>query len=163
MKNQFGNYVIQKALKVAVGYQKMRLINNIKKNLDKIADYKLHLKWNMLISQNAANNQTAINNQAPTFLIPHMTHSSDSVCSTNSSNSNKSNYLNLRNLEKDSSPQSFGNITNTSNSIKSNFYPRNFDESSPISFVNITSNVNMRNNVFSKRIFKSNIDNIFID
>ena len=34
MKNSFGNYVVQKALKLCNGFLKVKLTNNIKKNID---------------------------------------------------------------------------------------------------------------------------------
>lgn len=51
MKNNYGNYVVQKALKVAKGYLKFKLIILILKNIDKIGDKKLIIKWNSIIGE----------------------------------------------------------------------------------------------------------------
>lgn len=49
VKNNYGNYVVQKALKLATGKYKMMLINAILKNLDKIGEVKLMLKWQNIV------------------------------------------------------------------------------------------------------------------
>ena len=45
MKNNYGNYVVQKVLKIASNINKYKLIEIILLNLDKIGDKKLILKW----------------------------------------------------------------------------------------------------------------------
>ena len=50
MKNNYGNYVVQKALKLAKDVNKNKLINSIVKNIDKIGDRKLILKWQSIIN-----------------------------------------------------------------------------------------------------------------
>jgi hypothetical protein len=49
MKNSFGNYVVQKALKLATGFLKVKLTNNIKKNMEKLTDKKLVAKWKSIL------------------------------------------------------------------------------------------------------------------
>ena len=50
MKNNYGNYVIQKALKLSSGDIKEKLINNIIKIIDKLEDKKIINRWKMIIS-----------------------------------------------------------------------------------------------------------------
>jgi hypothetical protein len=63
MKNSFGNYVLQKALKLCNGFLKVKLTNNIKKNIEKISDTKLVNKWKSIITNCSANVLTFNNNQ----------------------------------------------------------------------------------------------------
>lgn len=56
MKNGYGNYVVQKALKLATGKLKIELINLIMKNLDKIGDRKLLLKWRKIVESSVLTN-----------------------------------------------------------------------------------------------------------
>jgi len=49
MKSNYGNYVIQKALKLSCYTPKLNLINNIIQNLNKIGDNKLIQKWRSII------------------------------------------------------------------------------------------------------------------
>jgi hypothetical protein len=52
MKNEYGNFVIQKALKLSQNLNRKRLVKLIQKNVEKIGDKKLILKWNYVSSQN---------------------------------------------------------------------------------------------------------------
>ena len=49
MKNNYGNFVIQKALKISHGENKKRLIIEVSKNICKLNDKKLIIKWKDLI------------------------------------------------------------------------------------------------------------------
>ena len=70
IKNNYGNYVIQKALNIAKGEDKEKLIESAKRNVDKLVDKKLILKWrnildmhtNSLLSNNNNNNNVNTNN-----------------------------------------------------------------------------------------------------
>ena len=66
MKNNFGNYVVQKALKVSSGFPKANLVTCIVKNIDKIGDRKLTAKWKSIVFPHLNNNnpinKSAINN-----------------------------------------------------------------------------------------------------
>jgi hypothetical protein len=50
MKNNYGNYVVQKALKLSREENRNRLVNSIVKNIHKIGDGKLKLKWQSIIN-----------------------------------------------------------------------------------------------------------------
>ncbi len=50
MKNNFGNYVIQKALKISLGIDKKKLSEEVEKNIFKLNDKKLILKWKSIVS-----------------------------------------------------------------------------------------------------------------
>lgn len=49
MKNNYGNYVVQKALKLAGEENKRRIIELIIRNLEKLNEKKLILKWRFII------------------------------------------------------------------------------------------------------------------
>ncbi len=49
MKNNYGNYVVQKALKLANQSDKSKLVKCIIKNIEKIGDRKLIMKWKSII------------------------------------------------------------------------------------------------------------------
>ena len=49
MKNNYGNYVVQKALKISTGSLKNKLIISILKNIEKIGDKKLIGKWKNIV------------------------------------------------------------------------------------------------------------------
>ena len=51
MKNNFGNYVIQKALKISSGELKQKLAEKISKNIYDFRDKKLIAKWKRLVSK----------------------------------------------------------------------------------------------------------------
>jgi len=53
MKNNYGNYVIQKALKLAMNKHKCKLVESILKNLEKIGDKKLIQKWKSIVQSHA--------------------------------------------------------------------------------------------------------------
>ena len=48
--NNYGNYVIQKAVKLSSGKSQEKLIKEIMKNLHKLEDKKIINKWKMIIS-----------------------------------------------------------------------------------------------------------------
>lgn len=54
MLNNYGNYVIQKAIKLSSGKSQDRLINDIVKNLYIIEDKKIINKWKMIISSKSS-------------------------------------------------------------------------------------------------------------
>jgi len=68
MKNNYGNYVVQKALKLSSDANKKRIIELIMKNIDKIGEKKLILKWRFIIQsylqQNDHQGKMYNNNQA---------------------------------------------------------------------------------------------------
>ena len=49
MRNNFGNYVVQKAVKLSSGKSQERLIREILKNINKLEDKKIISKWKMII------------------------------------------------------------------------------------------------------------------
>ena len=81
IKNNYGNYVIQKALNIAKGKDKEKLIEGAKRNVDKLVDKKLIIKWknildmhtNSLLSNNrndnSTNNYVCYKNSIPTMLF----------------------------------------------------------------------------------------------
>ena len=52
MRNNYGNFVVQKGLKLAKGTLKVFLIVAVIKNIDKMGDRKLILRWKNIITAN---------------------------------------------------------------------------------------------------------------
>jgi uncharacterized hydantoinase/oxoprolinase family protein len=55
MKNNFGNFVIQKALKLSSGENKRKLVIEVSRNIYKLNDKKLIVKWRELIMSDLEN------------------------------------------------------------------------------------------------------------
>jgi hypothetical protein len=51
MKNNYGNYVVQKALKVAKNGNKKRLMDCVVKNTDRLGEKKLIERWKTIVSE----------------------------------------------------------------------------------------------------------------
>jgi hypothetical protein len=85
MKNPFGNYVIQKALKLATGYHKGKLTGIIKKHIEKLHDKKLIAKWKNILANLSAKNLTLGNLGAIQHIINHNDSHNNSCGSNNSS------------------------------------------------------------------------------
>jgi hypothetical protein len=62
MKNNYGNYVVQKALKLSQGNFKGRLVSSILKNIEKIGDRKLVLKWKSIVYSHINSNDNSNSN-----------------------------------------------------------------------------------------------------
>ena len=110
MKNSFGNYVVQKALKLCTGFLKVKLTNNIKKNIEKINDKKLVSKWKSILTTSTTNVLSFNNNQG------FGTQSHSSGYDTNSPNNSFNTY---------NSYNSFGSYVGTNN-ISPTMSPVNF-------------------------------------
>ena len=50
IKNKYGNYVIQKAVKLSTGESRERIVGEINKNINKLEDKKIINKWKTIIS-----------------------------------------------------------------------------------------------------------------
>jgi len=55
MKNNYGNYVVQKALKLASEPNRRRIIDLVLKNIDRIGEKKLILKWKFIVQSYLTN------------------------------------------------------------------------------------------------------------
>jgi hypothetical protein len=62
MKNPYGNYVVQKALKIATDNNKKLLITTIINNVEKLNDRKLIFKWKTIISSAVISNNVPLSN-----------------------------------------------------------------------------------------------------
>ena len=49
MKNNFGNYVIQKALKISINENKKKLVEHVSKNVDRLGEKKIIEKWRNIL------------------------------------------------------------------------------------------------------------------
>ena len=61
MKNNFGNYVIQKALKLSLNEDKKKLAFEVERNIFKLNDKKLILKWKSIVYPHLENKNSIIN------------------------------------------------------------------------------------------------------
>jgi hypothetical protein len=86
MKSSYGNYVVQKALKLATGVNKKKLINAVVKQIEKLPDKKLMNKWRMIVDSNLHLNLGLPNNNMNGNL--NMSHSSNNSGISNNSMNN---------------------------------------------------------------------------
>jgi len=71
IKSSYGNYVIQKALRVAKGEEREKFVNLIKKNLQRMNDKKVIRKWKNIINDiTTADYSGKTSDDCETFLIP---------------------------------------------------------------------------------------------
>jgi len=69
IKSSYGNYVIQKALRVARGEERERFVHLIKKNMQKMNDKKVVRKWKNIIND-VTNENSKTNEVDDTLMIP---------------------------------------------------------------------------------------------
>ena len=62
MKNSFGNYVIQKALKIAKGNNELLLADFVNRNIYKLNDKKLIIKWKGIVTPHLGTNSCVSSN-----------------------------------------------------------------------------------------------------
>jgi hypothetical protein len=62
MKNNYGNFVVQKALKLARSPFKEKLITTIAKNIENIGDKKIIVKWQGIILEYINNDYKSFDN-----------------------------------------------------------------------------------------------------
>jgi hypothetical protein len=114
MKSSFGNYVIQKALKIAVNENKAKLVEAILNHVEKLCEKKLINKWKKLVEESVNKNNIIIasenkkkskkikkssvrvGNVNINFNINNNNDNYDSVYNTNQNlKSNRNNFLSL--------------------------------------------------------------------
>ena len=69
MKNEYGNFVIQKALKLSQNLNRKRLVKLIQKNVDKIGDKKLVVKWKNIVNSFVNTNVVFNRNSNPAYVL----------------------------------------------------------------------------------------------
>ena len=119
MKSSFGNYVVQKALMLSSGFIKVKLINNIKKNIDKFNDIKMVIKWETVIANSTANKLKLVKNYDG-YCSGDSVKSNDSMSSYNSKNTNISSSVQRNTFSGKMYPSSGGNSPNISETF---YYP----------------------------------------
>jgi hypothetical protein len=116
MKNPFGNYVVQKALKLSSGFYRNKLVGYIKKSIEKFTDKKLIAKWNNILSN------FSTKNKAP----PKLKLNTSETNSNNSfTYSNGSPHSACSNISNNSNISSHSNRPPTFSTFKSMFFPNN--------------------------------------
>ena len=51
IRNQFGNFVVQKSLKIAQGRDREKLIAAIRSKIPEINDRKIRMRWEQIVSE----------------------------------------------------------------------------------------------------------------
>lgn len=98
MKNNYGNYVVQKALRISTGIPKLKLIISILKNIEKIGEKKLIAKWrNIVIS--CLPNENEMNNIDGDLIYKLLRYNAFDDNQTINRNLNQ-NYLNSNNFNQ---------------------------------------------------------------
>lgn len=117
MKSSYGNYVMQKALKVSSGENKNKLTESIINNIDKLNDKKLVFKWKQIACEASGRNLSfqCVEN------FGNYSHNVSPNTSFNSINSNRSNNSRnstnniVNNRNSNTNPMIFNNQTQTNN------------------------------------------------
>lgn len=169
MKNSYGNYVIQKALKLSNGHFKVKITNNIKKCLDKITDKKLINKWtnildnlkttslhldinskNVGVSRKKSDDSMISNNSNGSFKGNNSINSNNSFQSNNSfHSSNNDNFINRPIFSNfNFTNLSYNNVNNNPGNF-GNFNSRNYIINQQPNDMNILPNQNQHNELFS--------------
>ena len=111
IKNGYGNFVLQKSFKLSNGRSRIKLINSIKKNIEKLNDQKLINKWKTLI---LSSSYLSLENSSTFFSQTHLSSSPISERKNNMNNNIKNNSFNL-----DSNTQNINNMLNSNNNFHS--------------------------------------------
>jgi len=130
MKNCYGNYVVQKSLKVVKGDIKSKLIGTITKNIEKLGDKKLISKWKLIVN-NAQKNLLSVDEPVNLNISGSSVNSKSSAKSlspkitSNNSGLKKNKYLNYQanivSKSHDNSPRrSYDGIDDTNSNYNKN-------------------------------------------
>ena len=98
LTNSFGNFVLQTAIKLSKGKNKIRIVNYIKKNLDKINDKKIVKKWKEIIS-----------------LSSHLTFQNNFPANTNSHSTLNKSYEKKKSINSEKDKLNISTSSNKSN------------------------------------------------
>ena len=171
MKNNYGNFVVQKALKLSSGPNKLKLIRCIVKNIEKIGDRKIILKWKSIVEShicpenemlirnlisgcnnntNIYNNLSLMGNIAPASqqFMNNLYPIQNFQMSNNNFNNNLN--MNLHPAFQKSYPEMDYNVNTFSNSLNSNNFYNNHQQ----------SKVNLENSAYMSRMNNYNIGQI---
>jgi len=176
MKNSYGNYVVQKALKLSKDNNKTKFVNCIMKNLDKFSDKKLINKWKGIV-----NNSQHLNFGNNMEMNLNLSGLNNSGSSNNSARENKPSNLLLGSPNFFSPVQMQFSLTPTNNYSRSligspnrpnnnmmnmnmiyntnNYFPQNFQHSPLQGYSN--NNMNMNLNMMQNQNINSNPNNNF--
>jgi len=169
MKSSYGNYVMQKALKVSSGDNKSKLAEAILSNLDKLNDKKLIFKWKQISSEATGKSlsfpcQENFGNYSHNISPNTSFNSANSNMSNNSRNSTKNNvnsnhtFFNNQIQYNLNNNMMFNNhIQNNLNNMNNNFNP-NALRKNMINQTNINTNQNI-NNFFMQKNFSKSYNN----
>jgi len=157
MKSSYGNYVMQKALKVSSGDNKVKLTESIINNIDKLNDRKLVFKWKQIASEASGKNlnfpcidnfgiysQNISPNTSLTSVNSHRSNNSRNSNNNHNTNPNPNN-LNFNNQTHNNNNNNNLILNNTvHNNIDNNKIKKNYNVN-PIS--NIITNQNINTNL----------------
>ncbi len=73
MKNNFGNYVVQKALKLARNDNKKKLVENVSKNVERLGEKKIIDKWKNILLYNETGQESPTLKLNPNYYVKKKT------------------------------------------------------------------------------------------
>lgn len=97
MKSSFGNYVVQKALKVAVNENKTKLVETILNQVDKLNEKKLINKWKKIVNDSLVKNYILGDINEGMMMSPNNSFVSNNSNLSNVSFTNNFNSMNFKN------------------------------------------------------------------
>lgn len=146
MKSSFGNYVIQKALKIAVNENKAKLVETILNHVDKLGESKLIKKWKKIVEDSFINNASLPSEKKNPKKVKK------SSAKNVNSNLNKNNFNNNLEFVYNLNNQNYSNNNNNKNNLSLN-YCMNANMTRSFSGSPINSNKNNFRQSFNNNIF----------
>jgi hypothetical protein len=161
MKNSYGNYVVQKALKIAEGKNKIIMIETITKNLEKINDKKLINKWKMILNNSLGNHYSSNNENTNFNNNSYNSNSSKNKFNNNNNYSSRLAYSPNPSYNSSYNPQQFSSpqpMSSNFNGGINNYYGNNMriTKSFHNSPINILPNFN--SNIFNIMSVSNNMN-----
>jgi hypothetical protein len=158
MKNPFGNYVVQKALKLSTGFHRGKLTGIIKKHLEKLRDKKLINKWKDILN-NISGNTLNLNHAKFNSLIKinnnQNSHNTSMDSPNNSFNSSHSHSHNFSHSPLSNNSPRSNRSTQSHNSFISINSSNSFNHMGSMS-----PNLSPSQNFFTQNIMMNNNNNI---
>ncbi len=147
MKSSFGNYVVQKALKITTNGNKIKLVNTILNNVEKLGERKLICKWKKIVEDSIG---IPVNQQINSNSFNNSFNNLNNLNNSNGSNNTFNSYsnININNNNCNFGSTNNFNLININNKMR--FMNNNIiipNRSFSGSFININNNDYFRNYV----------------
>jgi len=123
MKNNYGNFVVQRAIKLVKGENKEKLMTCIMNNIERLGDKKIIDKWRSIVQKTNPptsnyinnNNDTKMDNERSTQINKNQTN-----IENNSNSNNNNNFINPNNSGNSKNMKKFNKYEQTE--FKQKFY-----------------------------------------